>query len=64
MIYKDLLISLSTLLSYVPLPLAVIESMADKVGKGQGILLLQAYVMSTEDIGSPFVARILNTSTR
>ena len=47
MIYKDLLISLSTLLAYVPLPLNVIEKIVDKVSKGQGILLLQAYVMST-----------------
>jgi len=63
MIYKELMISLSTLLAYVPLPLSIIEKIADKVTKGQGILLLQAYVMSTEDIGSPFVNRILNSAT-
>jgi hypothetical protein len=64
MIYKDLLISLSTLLSYVPLPLPSIERIAQSVPKGQSLLLMQAYVMSTEDIGSPFVGRILSGCTR
>ena len=47
MIYKDLLISLSTLLAYVPLPQPLIKKIIEKVSKGESLLLMQAYVMST-----------------
>lgn len=47
MIYKELLLSLSTLLAYVPLPLEQIKQILSEVNKGQELLLMQAYVMST-----------------
>lgn len=62
MIYKEILLSLSTLLAYVPLPLEQIKEILGEVNKGQGLLLMQAYVMSTEDIGNTFVEVILNGS--
>jgi hypothetical protein len=47
MIYKELLVSLSTLLAYVPMTHSQIESLIDKCPRGQDMLLMQAYVMST-----------------
>ena len=64
MIYKDILVSLSTLLSYVPLKVEVIEKISNNVSKAQSILLLQAYVMATEDIGSKYVDQILSLSSK
>lgn len=55
MIYKDLLLSLSTTLAYVPLTPEHIQSLREKCSKGQDLLLMQAYVMSTEDIASPYL---------
>ena len=64
MIYKDLLISLSTLLAYVPLAKPIIKKIISKVSKGESLLLMQAYVMATEDITSEFIDQILSTTTR
>ena len=63
MIYKDLLLSLSTTLAYVPLAPEHIQSLREKCSKGQDLLLMQAYVMSTEDIASPYLEQIMSMST-
>jgi hypothetical protein len=63
MIYKELLVSLSTLLAYVPMTHSQIESLIDKCPKGQDMLLMQAYVMSTEDIASPYLEKIMGSGS-
>lgn len=64
MIYKDLLLSLSTLLAYVPLPKEEVDQLVKERSKGEGLLLMAAYVMSTEHIASEYVQRILSGSSR
>ena len=64
MIYKELLVSVSTLLSYVPLPLSLVQTICSSVSRGQCLLLMQAHVLSTEDTGSAFVEDILANSSR
>lgn len=64
MIYKDLLLSLSTLLAYVPLGSDGLAQLLVSSTKGQGVLLMAGYVMSTQQIGSEYVVRILQESSR
>jgi hypothetical protein len=64
MIYKEVLLSLSTILAYVPVPLPEIESMSKSLSKGQSLLLFQAYLLSTQDIGCKLIERVLAGSGR
>lgn len=59
MFYKDLLVGISTLLAYAPLTEPEIDQLSLQLPKTQALLLLQCYVLSTLEIGSKFVERIL-----
>jgi hypothetical protein len=60
MFYKELLIGVSTLLAYAPLTEIEVEELTLKLSKNQRLLLLECYVLSTLQIGSKFVERILS----
>jgi len=64
MIYKQLLFSLSTILAYVPLSEEEVNKLSINLSKNQSIMLMQAYVLSTMNIGCNFVSKILKDSGR
>ncbi len=62
MFYKDLLIGISTLLAYAPFTKTEVEELSSTLPKSQSLLLLKSYVLSTLEIGSKFVSKILRES--
>jgi hypothetical protein len=63
-VYRDLLLSISTLLAYVPVPLGDLLALAESLPRPQTLLLLQAQVLATLEIGSSLVERVLRESGR
>ena len=59
MFYRDLLVSISTLLAYVALEEAEVEKLAGELPKGPKLLLYSCYVLSTLRIGSKLGATVL-----
>mgnify|MGYP000846841894 FL=1 len=62
MIYRETLLSIATLLAYVPLSREEVNSLVADVPKGQAMLLLQSYLLATQDFSSELVERVLSGS--
>lgn len=62
MIYKENMLSLATLMAYAPIQRKELDELVKPLTKGQSLLAIQSYALSTVSTGGELVARILRES--